>query len=615
MLPHDCCGSARKSGGDLDRRRGWAAAVLLTLAVVAIAQAAVWWGAWRSGYALFGDAAVIALRSGDVFGAGAPVLGMPSAFSSWSNAADPMHPGPAMFWMLAPTVELLGGLRGALVGTWLISITSVAAVVLLTTRRIGPVGAPLGATLGLAAIRLGPPMVWEPVNTTAAVPLCVVVAIAVWTVLDADDRGWPVLVVSASIVLQLDLSFMPSTLLLLLAAVVATAVRWRRFAPGPEGRRERLRVICLSSGLGLVLWVLPIAESIVNGGGNIAEGIRALGADVPVRGLPAVVRAMSIAFLPAVITCPFLFVAWRSNRPARRALLITGAVAGMGAAIGQGLVPAGPVNSLVWIPLVGNSMVVWFAALTIAGEVIVRMFPQRTAVARLLAWTLFLAVAFRFGSAPISYTPWGGEYFGSLEPLGDVVQRLPPGNYRLQPLGGPMGVATALGVMQEVDGSEVHLRVEEPLARYVGRTRLVDGDERSTLYLVVGMRTPPVSGAELAGRWRSDDFDQEQRQRIDELTAARVSASPVAWSPTASTFFVGSIAASTAHSRTHSYGSLVRLGDDLMAGRRDVRELPAEVIAELVVQNQLLLHPGDDELLEQLRASRGDQLVTAWVAE
>ena len=226
----------------------------LASAVVAFVLIWTWVSAWRAGYRLIGDTAVVSLRAQDVVGPGSPVLGMPSAFSSWSTLADPAHPGPLVFWVLAPTARFLSAADGALLGTFLLAILSAIWIIRISNRRLGRLGAPAAAIAVLAATRLGSFTIWEPINPTMAVLPALALCFATWSVLDGEDWAWPWLLAAASFTIQADLSYLPSSLCLILLAAAGTGVRWKKaWSTTPEARHKIRSVIYWSLGVVVVL--------------------------------------------------------------------------------------------------------------------------------------------------------------------------------------------------------------------------------------------------------------------------------------------------------------------------------------------------------------------------
>ena len=84
----------------------------LMVAVFAGVLAFVWLSALADGWRLVGDDAIIVLRSSDTLSGAPPLTGMPSAFSQWSGAADPFHPGPWPLWALSPVLAVFGADEG-----------------------------------------------------------------------------------------------------------------------------------------------------------------------------------------------------------------------------------------------------------------------------------------------------------------------------------------------------------------------------------------------------------------------------------------------------------------------------------------------------------------------
>jgi len=615
-------GPARKFGGDSTKRWQW-----LSISAVAAVFAFTWISFWQAGYQLFGDTAVVSVRAFDVFGPGSPLLGMPSAFNSWSNLADPAHPGPLVFWVLAPTARLIGGSNGALLGTFILAMAATVWIVLASVRRVGKLGAPAAAVAVLAAARLGSFTIFEAINPSMAVLPALALCFAVWSVLDGENPTWPWLIGAASFTIQADLSFLPTTTCLVGLAAVITTTRWiKAGGRNPFLLKQPRRIILWSLGVLLVLWALPLGEALANNGGNLLEGWRASRADIAVRGASAVVKSLIFLLLPVVLLSPLILISWCRNLPSRRPLAIAALVAAIGTALGQGLIPAGQVASLTWVPVSVTTVFAIFAAGVIAADIVAGTGPHRMFRLSFTVWTLLAAMTFTTVQYLPHQNPFGSELFPAIETLADAAAALPPGDYRLQPLSGPSGVALSLGIVAETSKSPVRLMVSEPLARYLGANRKETLQEKGSLYVTRGNDSPPVQNAKLITQWSPPEFNAKLRAATDSEVAKAARSLPPIWSDSSSEFFIGSIIAGYGQTTsTHSSAGLStaeyldddaasRIGQIILSGTDSPWSLSDAAISHLVADGLLQLPAGHKHLHDPFTSRHEARVVRMWLA-
>lgn len=212
------------------------------------------------------------LRIRDVGGSHTPLLG---AWSRWGWA----HPGPLLFWTLAPWYRALGN-NGVLVGVGVINLVSAIGVVLIGFRRGGDTGAVLaGLMVALVTRALGPGMLIDPWNPWVAFLPSVVFLGLVWSVLCGDVAMLPVAVGVGSFVAQIHFGYMPlvgGLLLVALGAAVGRTVNRRRRGPVDHephaGRQSLLRRPLLLAGLvGAALWAPVIVQQLTGTPGNVSS--------------------------------------------------------------------------------------------------------------------------------------------------------------------------------------------------------------------------------------------------------------------------------------------------------------------------------------------------------
>lgn len=176
-----------------------------------------------------GDQALEVLRISDVGGPHTPLLG---AWSRWGWS----HPGPMLFWLLAPWQRALGN-DGVLLACGLISVGSLACATLIGFRRGGTA---LGALLGFAGVVLTRAMglsvlvdVWNPY--VAILPFLVFVLL-VWSVTCDDLVMAPFAAAVGTFCVQAHVGFLP--LVGGLAGLAAAAVGVRHLRGRARGVRR-----------------------------------------------------------------------------------------------------------------------------------------------------------------------------------------------------------------------------------------------------------------------------------------------------------------------------------------------------------------------------------------
>ena len=223
-----------------------------------------------------GDQAIEVLRISDVGGPYTPMVG---PWSRWGWA----HPGPALFWLLAPTQQLFGN-DGVLLACGLLSTTSAAGIAAVAIRRGGTV---LGAIAALGVVGflggMGLSTAIDPWNPYVALLPFLLFVLLVWSVVCDDLVMAPVAAVVGSFCVQAHVGFLPLVGGLSALAFVAVGVRHLRAHPAaPEGgmgdpggvlaavRRHRLLSTFLATVVaGGLMWLAPLWDQLF-GSGNLS---------------------------------------------------------------------------------------------------------------------------------------------------------------------------------------------------------------------------------------------------------------------------------------------------------------------------------------------------------
>jgi len=246
--PSDGAAEDRRS----DRLR-WAIVLVVVLLPIAVTCAALARRTWDPA----GDRAIQVLRISDVGTSRTPLTGSWSRFG-WD------HPGPIVFWALAPFARLLGH-RGVLLGVGLINAAALTVALLAARLRggwplVGIVA--LGTTTLVAA--LGTDLLIDPWNPWVAVLPYLAYVMAAWCVLAGEHRWLWVMVVTGSFAVQAHVGYLPLVLIVGVVAVAVGAVRIVR-----HGDRGWRRSVLLAGGAAAVLWIAPILQQLFGDRGNL----------------------------------------------------------------------------------------------------------------------------------------------------------------------------------------------------------------------------------------------------------------------------------------------------------------------------------------------------------
>jgi hypothetical protein len=265
------------------------AAGVILLAAVIVAFGRTVLGSWHA----TGDHAVLQLRTLDVGGAHNPLVGPYSRYG-WS------HPGPALFYALAPTLRLFGGRDiGMLAGAVVINALALVTVFAATWRRRDT--AALVFVMLIAAVLLrahGGTALLDPWNPNVIVLPLLAAAVCAWTAAAGSRWALAGTVVFASFVAQTHIGAAPAALALVLFAFAWVGYdTWR--ARGDD-RRRRLTTIAIAIGVGFVAWLPPMVQAVTTDGGNLRDIWDFWSASNPVTGFAQGARLVSPQFaIPA----------------------------------------------------------------------------------------------------------------------------------------------------------------------------------------------------------------------------------------------------------------------------------------------------------------------------
>ena len=217
------------------------------------------------------DVAVEVLRIREVGGRHTPLVGVHSRYG-WD------HPGPLMFWALAPFTWLFDT-AGVLVGVVIVNALPAVAGALVLARRRG--GLPLMVLVGLVVLALcyglGPDLLADPWNPWVAVLPFLADALLVWSLADGEIALLPLVVAVGTVLVQTHVGYVALALGLGLVGGAARAgglcTGWLATA-ARRGRAPLRRSVVIAAVVGGVLWVPPIAQQLFGDEGNLAAIVR-----------------------------------------------------------------------------------------------------------------------------------------------------------------------------------------------------------------------------------------------------------------------------------------------------------------------------------------------------
>lgn len=208
LVPRPTTG--HRAAGDAERR--WFilfGAIALLPVVVGVLEGL------DTGWLPVGEEAIIALHAGDVIGGHPPLLGAATSLTTPDGAAT-YHPGPLLFYVLGPFVELLGPGAGAVVGAAVVSSGSIVALGWVGRRvATARVGAALMVAGSLTLLALGGAGAAVTIhNPQVAVLPLLVFALSAWALSLGEDDVLPLLALSGSFAVQASVVYAPFVVVL-----------------------------------------------------------------------------------------------------------------------------------------------------------------------------------------------------------------------------------------------------------------------------------------------------------------------------------------------------------------------------------------------------------------
>jgi hypothetical protein len=252
---------AAPTGGEAGGARLLVAALLLPVLVAAVTLVAVVGNAYHPA----SDYALTEMQVRDV-GRHPVLVGLYSR-DTWN------HPGPALFYLLAPVYRALGGMSiGLHVGALLINGAAVVGMALIARRRGGmPLMLLTVLGCGLLLRTLGAQFVGDPWNCFVTVLPYGLLIFLTWAMACGDLWALPVGAGVATYLAQTHIGYVPLAVPLLVVGAGALAfAAWR---PGEVAVEKRglLRAGLVTAVVLGMLWLPPLIDVLVNAPSNLRE--------------------------------------------------------------------------------------------------------------------------------------------------------------------------------------------------------------------------------------------------------------------------------------------------------------------------------------------------------
>jgi hypothetical protein len=226
--------------------------VAVTLLPLAVALVSLVGATWHP----IGDAAIELLRIGEVGTRDTPLVGQYSRFG-WD------HPGPMLFYVLAPFRALFGD-AGVLFGVGVLNGAAMAGTLAVARRRGGlALAAITSVVLLLLVVGLGTDLLVDPWNPWVAITPFLLFVFLAWSVVEGDTVALPWMAFVGSWAVQAHAGYAP-----LVAGLGLLAVAWVVTARRAQPRLARHSVAAV--GVALACWASPLWDQLF-GSGNLGE--------------------------------------------------------------------------------------------------------------------------------------------------------------------------------------------------------------------------------------------------------------------------------------------------------------------------------------------------------
>jgi hypothetical protein len=207
-------------------------------------------------HVLVSDPAIIDLRVRDVWSVDVPLVGVYSRYG-WN------HPGPAMFWALAPfSLVARGAAWGTLVGSAVLQGVAIVACAQVAWRlgRLALTLVVLSA-VSLAYAAFGAWFFLEPWNPYLAFPFFALLLLEAWAI--ATGARWQLVAIAAtgSLLVQVHVGYLP----LVVAAIAwASALIVPELVRDPARRRAWAYPALIAAVTAIAFWIPPLVGEVVD---------------------------------------------------------------------------------------------------------------------------------------------------------------------------------------------------------------------------------------------------------------------------------------------------------------------------------------------------------------
>lgn len=572
------------------------------------------------------DGAAIVVTSRDLARGHVPLLGISSSLSEVGGGDVVYHPGPMLYWVLAPATWLLGPIVGTIVSVSTVQATAAAGAVVVA-RRSGSRALTIGAAITVLVVAVtvfGPGRFYDPFNTPLPALVLLFVYLASWRLVVGDHAVAPVAVLAASFCVQVHLTYaVPVAVVLIPCLVVAFGpARWHA-GPTRPSRATVVATALVAAGC----WSGPLVEAVTNGGGNLLALASGSGGTFGRVGLVGagwvLVNMVALPHVQVGIISDATFrrgpgpvglvmgalVTWAVVRGARRTsvegrrLLVVAGLAVLGAMVDAALLPDEPLEApqLTWF-----KVVVPFAVLAVAGSHLLTRPPPVRRWPGVLALALVVAVASL--PFPIRTSLDADRWLYDAVPTlsGELRATLDPSDaYRLRSRGGVRFELLQHALMADLDGHGWDLGVTARNRTYFGDHRVLSAGPEVT-DLVVGPAGAPPPG---------DDAERVAtfRPRIDEVARRRVERALRRWAIERGPFELTAEGENRLGALLEEQTTLSAAEVEAVVDRpEEVLDLDPSVAAELY-RNQWVAQPAlDGSLAADMRRHLGPTAVDVW---
>lgn len=491
--------------------------VVGTLALFAVVPFVAAVATVSAGWQATGDVAVIGLRSRDAWTRHAPLLGLTTTGEELTGTPA-NHPGPIQFWILGLTTRVFGSQAGMVLGAALINAAALVGTAWLAFRRGGVVLlALISVTLAGLVHSLTSASLHDVFNPELTTFPMLLTLMATWCVVVGDLRVAPVLVAAASIAGQIHLAGAGFVAPLVLTALVAVGLAWRRH-PGVV-RRERAHLLG-AGALALLLWSPAIIEELSSRPSNVAALWRVASVPRSEIGIAFMAERLALALAPVPTflrgTGRFGFLEDTSGLGLYVAALILGATVTLAVLVRRrsgrrdvlqlAAIIVGSTMFSVWLgarqpPLAAFradgtrwlwvvGLMSWVTAIW-AGWHLLR--PALQDRIRPMALPVCATISATVLSAALVVTGLGDQRDGAIMPAtseaaSTTIRALPRGTYRLQFEGSQALITVGPAIAYRLEAAGRHVRVDDnSFGRAYGSHRTQAGPVDGSLLVSSGM--------------------------------------------------------------------------------------------------------------------------------